>query len=148
MSRLAPWVVAFPLLLAGLVPPQNAVAADEGYVVVVHPDVAIETLTTRELGRIYKKVMTEWPDNSRIYPVELGGTSSARELFYRDTMNIVVGDVATYWINQAMTTGTKPPRVFPSDELVLKYVARTPGAIGFVTHKATLDHTVRKVTVR
>ena len=148
MNRLRFWIIAVPLLLAGMVASLEARAADDAYVVVVHPDVIVKTLSVRELGRIYKKVVTEWPDRSRISPVELGGTSPVRKQFYQDTMNIMVGDVATYWINQAMTTGIKPPRVFPSNELVLKYVARTPGAIGFVTREAILTGTVKRVTIR
>jgi ABC-type phosphate transport system substrate-binding protein len=124
------------------------VAADDiGFAVVAHPDVVVESLTVEDLGRIFKKEVTRWPDGTPIVPVELGGTAPTRAAFYHATLKLMVGDVTAYWINQAMTTGNNPPKIFSSDGLVMRYVGQTPGAVGFVSPGARVDPRVKRIAV-
>jgi len=120
---------------------------DLGFVVVAHPDVAVDQLSADELGRIFKKESTRWPDGTPIVPVEVGGTAPTRSSFYRATLKLVVGDVTAYWINQAMTTGNNPPKIFSSDGLVMRYVGQTPGAVGFVSPTTPADPRVKRIAV-
>jgi ABC-type phosphate transport system substrate-binding protein len=125
-----------------------AAAEDLGFMVIVHPDVAVNEVTVDELARIYRKETTRWPDGAPIMPVEVGGTAPTRAAFYRTILKLMVGDVTAYWINQAMTTGNNPPKVFSSDSLVIHYVGQTPGAVGFVGPGTPLDDRVKQVAVR
>jgi ABC-type phosphate transport system substrate-binding protein len=122
-------------------------AEEMGFVVVAHPDVAVDRLTVDELGRIFKKETTRWPDGTPIVPVEVGGTAPTRSSFYRATLKLVVGDVTAYWINQAMTTGNNPPKIFSSDGLVMRYVGQTPGAVGFVSPDTPADPRVKRIAI-
>ena len=122
-------------------------AEELGFVVVAHPDVAVDRLTVDELGRIFKKETTRWPDGTPIVPVEVGGTAPTRSMFYRATLKLVVGDVTAYWINQAMTTGSNPPKVFSSANLVMRYVSQTPGALGFVGADTAIDPQVKRIAI-
>lgn len=143
-SALAAALTVLLTLLAGPL----AARGEGGFVVIVNQDVPVDSLKREELGRIFRKAITFWPDGTRIMPVELGGQSPTRSVFYQDTMDIRVSDVAAFWINQAMTTGIEPPRTMPTDALVVGYVARTAGAIGFVSEQAPLDPRVKSVTLR
>lgn len=122
-------------------------AEEHQFVVIVHPEVSVDSLGVDELGRIFKKEVTRWPDGTLIRPVELGGTSAARADFYGTTLRLRVGDVTAYWINQAMTTGSNPPKVFSSANLVMRYVSQTPGAIGFVGADTPIDPQVKRIAV-
>jgi ABC-type phosphate transport system substrate-binding protein len=139
--------VLFTGLLAGLLPGAQARAQDFGFVVVANPEVGVDRLSTDDLGRIFKKELTRWPDGTPIRPVELGGTSPARAEFYGVTLRLRVGDVTAYWINQAMTTGSNPPKVFSSPNLVMRYVSQTPGAVGFVSADTPIDPQVKQIAV-
>lgn len=142
-----PRILAACLLLTGLALGAPAGAGDMGFAVVAHPDVAVDHLSAEELGRIFKKEVTRWPDGTPIVPVELGGTAPTRAAFYRVTLKLMMGDVTAYWINQAMTTGNNPPKIFSSDGLVLRYVGQTPGAVGFVSPGAPADPRVKRIAV-
>ena len=51
-----------------------------------------------------------------------------------------------YWRRLAMTGGGSAPHVFEKDEELRKYVADTPGAIGFVD-SANVDASVAVITL-
>jgi ABC-type phosphate transport system substrate-binding protein len=141
LRSLAAW------LLVAAVTAGPARAGDLDFVVIAHPAVSVQDLSLDELARIYKKETTRWPDGSPIVPVELGGAGATRAAFYESTLRLMVGDVTAYWINQAMTTGNNPPKVFSSDSLVLHYVAQTPGAVGFVAPNTPLGDRVKRIAI-
>ncbi|MFQ5509361.1 MAG: hypothetical protein ACE5FN_08485 [Leptospirillia bacterium] len=118
------------------------------FTVVAHAATSIESLSTTELGRIFTRARTSWRDGTLIRPVELGGTSPTRESFYHSTLNIGMNEVVQFWINKAMTSGVRPPKAYPSESMVLRFVARTPGAIGFVGPDAKLPDGVKQVSVK
>lgn len=120
-------------------------AQDDGYVVIVHPDVPADRLTTAELGRLFQRRTTHWADGSMVMPVEEAGVVRAR--FYRDTMRMSVAEVGNFWVRQAMTSGVQPPRLLGSADLVIAYVAATPGAVAFVESSAHLGTRVKRVAV-
>jgi len=51
-----------------------------------------------------------------------------------------------YW-QRKMSQGVTPPPVRTTDEEVVAYVARTPGAIGYVSSAVALPETVRAIEV-
>lgn len=128
------------MLVAG---PLGAQADD--YVVIVHPDVPVDRLSTAELGRLFQRRTTQWADGSPVLPVEEVGVVRSR--FYHDTMRMSVADVGNYWVRQAMTSGVQPPRLLGSADLVIAYVAATPGAIAFVEASAHLGTRVKRIAV-
>ena len=142
-----PRILAACMMVTALALSAPALADELGFVVVAHPDVAVDHLSPDALGRIFKKETTRWPDGTPIVPVEVGGTAPTRSSFYRATLKLVVGDVTAYWINQAMTTGNNPPKIFSSDGLVMRYVGQTPGAVGFVSPDTPADPRVKRIAI-
>lgn len=84
-----------------------------------------------ELRRIFLARQRFWDDGTPIRPVNLGATSAERTLFTRRILGGEVRDYTSYW-NDLWFHGTAPPPVLGSGEAVLLYVARTPGAIGYL----------------
>jgi ABC-type phosphate transport system substrate-binding protein len=139
------WVVwgALTCVLLLAAAPLGAQADD--YVVIVHPDVPVDRLTAAELGRLFQRRTTQWSDGTQVMPVEEVGPLRAR--FYRDTMRMSVAEVGNYWVRQAMTAGVQPPRLLGSADLVIAYVAATPGAVAFVEASAHLGTRVKRIAV-
>jgi ABC-type phosphate transport system substrate-binding protein len=133
-------------LAGSLVLAAAAVGAEaDDYVVIVHPDVPVDRLSAAELGRLFQRRTTQWSDGSTVMPVEEVGPVRAR--FYRDTMRMSVAEVGNYWVGEAINSGIQPPHLLGSADLVVAYVAATPGAIAYVEASARLGTKVKRITV-
>jgi len=136
------WLAVASALVLSAAP---VTAQDDGYVVIVHPDVPVDHLTTAELARLFQRSTTQWSDGTTVVPVEEAGPVRSR--FYRETMGMTVGEVGNFWVRQAMSTAMRPPRLLGSADLVIPYVAATPGAIAFVESSARLGNSVKQVRI-
>jgi len=132
------------VLLLGAMGPMAAQAAD--FVVIVHPQVAVNALKLDELKRIYRKERTKWPDGEAIIPFDHAGSSDLRRSFCRTVLGATVSEVQNFWINQRMTAGITGPKVFKSATLVKRFVANTPGGIAYIAPDE-VDDTVKVVAI-
>ncbi|HET7464132.1 MAG TPA: hypothetical protein VFJ82_22940 [Longimicrobium sp.] len=137
MARLALGaLLAAALALAGGAA-TPAADADEApaLLVVVHPGVDAARLDRAEVRRIYLLRRRFWSDGSRVTPVNLPAASPVRDAFSRAALGRPARELADYW-NDLYFHGTAPPAVVPSERAVLLFVARTRGAVGYVTRAA------------
>jgi hypothetical protein len=58
-----------------------------------------------------------------------------------------IGSVQAVWIQQFRVHGRLPPPVRESDEQVIAFVSRTPGAIGYVSTDAAVGDSVRVLSL-
>lgn len=137
------------LLLALFTPvvPLTA-SAEDGFVIIAHPDTPATEVTLPDLGRIFRKKITHWENGTPILPVEQGGLGARKISFHKAVLNMGEAAVNAYWINQAMTSGRVPPKRYDSPRLVIEYVSRHPGAIGFVAADTPIPARVRVVPIR
>jgi len=140
MRNKAKWIV----LLAGVLWAMPTLAAD--FVVVVNPGVKVSNITKDDLKRIYQKEKTEWAGDGTIIPFDQSASSLVRVAFSKNVLGSTVAEVQNFWINKKMTGGVSGPKVFRSPTLVKKFVARTPGAIGYLAADQ-VDDTVKVVQV-
>jgi ABC-type phosphate transport system substrate-binding protein len=99
--------------------------------VVVNTDVPNDSLTTGTVRRIFLRRQRFWRDGTLVAPVNLPATSPVRDAFSRIVLGRAPRDMAEFW-NDAYFHGIQPPPVLDSQRAVLLYVARTPGAVGYV----------------
>jgi ABC-type phosphate transport system substrate-binding protein len=90
------------------------------------------------LANIFLKKVRRWGDGRPIVAVDQSLNSDVRRQFTRDVLGRNPYEVLNYWVKQ-INKGTRPPNVMESDVDVLKYVAGTPGAIGYVSEDTALD---------
>ncbi|HET7231899.1 MAG TPA: hypothetical protein VFJ16_17940, partial [Longimicrobium sp.] len=102
-----------------------------------HAGVAAARLDRAEVRRIYLLRRRFWGDGTRVVPVNLPAASPVRDAFSRAALGRPARDLADYW-NDLYFHGTAPPPVVPSERAALLYVARTRGAVGYVT-RATYE---------
>lgn len=119
----------FIVLLALSVAP--AWAADEPLAVVVPRAYAGRDLNAQELALIYKRKKLAWDDGTPIQPVNLPADHAARRLFSQRILKSLPEAQTEYW-NAQYFQGIFPPHVLASSEAVLRFIADTPGSIGYV----------------
>ena len=131
MVRVGISAVLICAALAGPVAARQSGVAADTIVVIVHPDIARASLDIADVRRIFLRREQFWPDQRRIEPVNLPAASDVREAFSRRVLGRAPRDLAGYW-NDLYFHGTAPPHVLESERAVLLFVARTPGAIGYI----------------
>lgn len=103
--------------------------------VIVHEDVPARAISREQLRRIFLARDRFWSDGRRIAPVNLPAGSALRETFSRRVLGRTSRELAAYW-NDLYFHGTLPPQTVASEQAVLRFVANTAGAIGYVTADA------------
>ena len=136
-------VIIFALALAAL-----SAAAEDRFKVIAHPSVPVTSAAISDLSQIFLKKITtyeKWGSAQRAVPVDLGGDSPTRESFTRSVHGKALTAIKSFW-QQAIFSGRgTPPVELSSDAEVIALVARTPGAIGYVSADTLLPTTVIQV---
>lgn len=122
------------MFMAACAPASDAKAAgaDAAIAVVVGKGQAPATpLSPALVAGIFARKRQLWPDRSTIVPVNLPASHPLRRNFSRWVFDQSPEEMQTYW-NDQYFHGVVPPPVLASEEAVLRFVASTPGAIGYV----------------
>jgi ABC-type phosphate transport system substrate-binding protein len=124
----------FYLLFLALIPMNGLAARDEGYfVVIVNAKNPTDTVDRKFLQDTFFKRITRWPEDGIIQPVDQRPDSPIRRVFSEAVLSRSVMGVKSYW-QQLIFSGTDvPPPELGDDEEVVRFVARTPGSIGYVS---------------
>lgn len=117
-------------LLACVVALWPSAAAAETLAVIVPQGYTAKPMEAAELSLIFwrKKL---YKDGRRLQPVNLPIDHSSRRLFSQQILGSLPETQTEYW-NILYYHGTSPPHVVHSQEAMLRFVAETPGAIGYV----------------
>ena len=104
--------------------------ADE-LLVIGNASIEVTSLSVSEISSIYLLKTTAWPDGTRIVPVNREATSEARAIFTRQVLRVDTEALAAYW-NEMHFKGRLPPLIQESDQAVLAFVQKVPGALGYI----------------
>lgn len=104
------------------------------------PKVSFDRYTLRNV--FLKKIFVD-KDGQRLIPVNLPAGSPLREAFVQEVTHLPDAQQDDYW-NRQYFQGVSPPYVLASQQAVVRFVAATPGAIGYVT-SCYVDPSVRVV---
>jgi len=123
--------------------------ATDSFVVVVNASVGGTTVHRADLAAVFLKKAVRWGDGSPASPVDQSGTSHVRKDFSEGVLHMPVMAVVQYWGRQlaSMAASVRPPTVKGSEDEVLVYVAKTSGAVGYVSSGTALPPGVKAVTV-
>lgn len=128
-------------IIAGLV--WTSANADGNQVIIVaHPAVAIDKINETDLSRIYLLRQTFWADGSPIVALNREANSPTRDLFTSQVLKQTAVALASHW-QQMHFKGKTPPLVQESDQAVLVFVQKVPGAIGYVSSETPVGDTVK-----
>lgn len=108
-------------------------AAEEPLAVIVSANQTRLSMGKSELAAIYRRRKFYWEDGTKIEPVNRSADSPTRRIFSQAILGYAPEELEQYW-NDRYFHGVLPPYVLSSEEAVLRFVAETPGAIGYVPY--------------
>ena len=120
------------LLLGGTGPGALAAPEPEPAIAVVMAPGPVAALGLPTVAAIFRRKRQLWDDGSGIVPVNLPATHALRRQFSLRLFKRSPEDMQEYW-NDQYFHGVLPPAVLASEEAVIRFVAATPGAIGYVS---------------
>ncbi len=111
----------------------NLIAAD--IKVVANSSVSVSAISVDELKGVFLATKTSLSDGSRVEPVlEKGG--AAHQAFVKEYLGKTDAALQTYYRSLVFTGKGSMPKTLAGDAEVLAYVAKTKGAIGYVSSGA------------
>jgi hypothetical protein len=125
--------LALSLLLAGGGSAPGLAAQADPLIAVVVAKGSAETLRLGDLALIYRRKQLFWKDGTKVTAVNLPVKNPLRRIFSKTVLGATPEDLEKYW-NDMYFHGISPPYVLSSDEAVLRFVAQTRGAIGYVAY--------------
>jgi len=111
---------------------------------IANKNVAAEKLDAATLKSVFLGKKVAWDGAGRITLAVLKGGPVAED-FLKGAVDMNVSAFNNHWRRLAMTGGGTAPKSFEKDEDLRKFVAETPGAIGFVD-SASVDASVAVLT--
>jgi len=124
-----------------------AQSTESGIAVIMAPGIVVPGLNRDVLALIFTSKKRFWDAGQlsglRIQPVNLSASHPLRHAFSLQLLHRSPEEMDDYWQDMYFH-GISPPFVLASEEAVIRFVARTPGAIGYISHCVT-DHRVNVV---
>ncbi|MCV2370356.1 type 2 periplasmic-binding domain-containing protein [Roseateles oligotrophus] len=108
----------------------NAQVANADVAVIVHPGNSA-SIDEEQITKIFLGQTKTFSGGAEATPVDIK-ESPLREDFGNKILKKTPAQLKALWARQIFTGGAKPPRELASDDEVVKFVASTPGAIGYV----------------
>ena len=102
-------------------------------------------ITANDLRAIFTGAQSTLPDGFHVLPVTLKG-GPAHEVFLRNYLQETPEEFRTAWRKAVFTGQGAMPRAFESEAALLKFVASTPGAVGYVS-RLLPDDPVKSLSV-
>ena len=85
----------------------------------------------RLIARIYRKQITLDRTGKRLHPINLPASHPLRRALSKILFHHLPVEMANYW-NEKYFQGISPPHVVDSQEAMIRFIARTSGAIGYI----------------
>jgi hypothetical protein len=104
--------------------------------VVANPSVGATSISSDDLKNVYLGTKSALGDGSRVQPV-LEKHGQAHEAFLKEFIGKTDAALQTYYRSLVFTGKGSMPKAVDSDSEVVEYVAKTKGAIGYVSASAS-----------
>lgn len=113
--------------------------------VIAHKAVPFDTLSQTQLFDFYSGEVKSWSNKVRVVVFDLKPAGEAKEAFYQ-LLGKTPSRMKSIWLKKLLMGEGDPPEALASEEEVLKKVAATPGAIGFIG-KAKATSEVKMIVI-
>jgi TonB family protein len=106
--------------------------------IIANPSVKAEAISASEVKSVFLEERNSLRDGTHVEPVLLKG-GSAHEAFVKDYLGKSDDALQNYYRTLVFTGKGSMPKALHSNEEVVAYVAKTRGAIGYVSSTAPVD---------
>lgn len=124
------------LVVAGLATFVSVDSLADTVKVIANSSVKTDTISEAELKRVFLEERISLADGTHVEPV-LMKEGAVDEAFVQQYLGVTEDDLRVYYRTLLFTGRGSMPKVLESDAEVVAYVARTRGAIGFVSSSAS-----------
>lgn len=111
----------------------NLIFAQE--IIIAHPKVALDSLSSNELKNIFLGKKTYWPNGERIVVV-MQKSGIVHDNFLNEHIDMTAIAFRNYWRKRVFSGVGLPPESFDSDSDIVRYVAAMPGAISYIANNS------------
>lgn len=118
-------------LLAALAAP----AASAEVAIIVNKSVPIHTIDSRTLFDLYSGDIKRWSNGQPVVLLDLDSKGDVKATFY-DYLGKSSSRMKSIWMKNMLAGEGSPPESIPTEAEIVKRVAATPGAIGYVGQPA------------
>lgn len=122
-----------------------AILASDTVAVIAHLSVPDQELNKTKLLDIYTGDVKNWSDGKPVVVIDLKPAGDVKETFYK-YIGKSPSRMKSVWLKRMLSGEGDPPLAVESEREMLKKVAATPGAIGFVSREAVND-TVKTLAI-
>lgn len=133
-----------PLLIAFLLILPLVAEAKADVVVVANPRSGIDRLSRDEVINIFLGRFRQLSSGLSVQPVDLPATQPEKATFYLRLVNKDLAEINAYWSRLVFSGRTEPPVQAKSTEDLVEFIAKTPGAIGYM-ERSKVDGRVKLV---
>jgi TonB family protein len=126
----------FPLLTAAILMLAAPCAWTQNVKVIANPSLQADSISARELKSVFLEETSSLRGGTHVEPVLARG-GPAHEAFLRRYLGRSDADLQTYYRTLVFTGRGFMPKTLASDAEVAAYVARTRGAIGYISPDAS-----------
>lgn len=123
------------LFLASL--PASA-ETDFNILIIAHDSVPLDAINKETVERIYLGKKRMYSNDEEILPVVMK-SGDVHEKFLKDYVGKTSSQFETYWKKQIFSGKGSAPKSFKTEKDLVKYVARTRGAIGYISSDTKHD---------
>jgi ABC-type phosphate transport system substrate-binding protein len=143
--RLAPaFLVLAITFMAGAAPAANSTP---DFQVVVHPGVRGTWISRANLQALFTGKTERWGDKTAARPVDQSLKTPVRHAFTTSVLGLSMGEIQRYWQDRVAVDRVFPPPIKSSDAEVLRFIAATTGAVGYVSPEAPIPENVKVISV-
>ncbi|MDW8323248.1 MAG: hypothetical protein RMK60_04015 [Burkholderiales bacterium] len=114
--------------------------------VIAHPTVSVSRLSLTQAKAMFSMRQARWPDGQRAWVFVLPDNHPVHSAFSKEVLNLYPYQLRQTWDRLVFSGLGQAPIEVASEEEMLRRVASTPGAIGYVSRTTPHDR-VRILTV-
>lgn len=124
--------------LSAPLPGRFTVGPASKVVVIANPSAPDSSVSKSELENLLLGKASKWGNGERVVLVNLKDSGLHAE-FTKEFTGKTTSQYKTYWKKRIFTGKGKGPKEIRTEKLVVDYVARTPGAIGYISLETSRD---------
>jgi ABC-type phosphate transport system substrate-binding protein len=135
------------LVLASLLASSAAGAQEAAYKVIVNAANPTSTVKREVVAQFFMSRKVTWAHGPAGDPVDQSMTAPVRDAFSRGILGMPLPAVQNYWRKRMFETREFPPLVKSDDAEVISYVAKNPGAVGYIGASTELPAGVKALKI-
>jgi ABC-type phosphate transport system substrate-binding protein len=109
------------------------------FVVVVHQNNAVESMSRKEISDIFLKTNARFDSGGEAVPLDLEEASPVRAAFSKSVHNRSVKAVRWYWQKRRFAVGGSAPRQATSEINLLQFITTNELGIGYVSANTDIE---------